>query len=58
VYFAEEGFNIRITASFGVATFGDDATSKDELLRAVDEAMYHVKNTSKDGIALASALLQ
>ena len=53
VYFAEEGFNIRITASFGVATFGDDATSKDELLRAADEAMYQIKDTSRDGIALA-----
>jgi diguanylate cyclase (GGDEF)-like protein len=56
VYFAEEGFNIRITASFGVATYGDDATSKEELLRAVDEAMYRIKNTSRDGIALAKAL--
>ncbi len=56
VYFAEEGFNIRITASFGVATYGDDATSKDELLRAVDEAMYRIKNTSRDGIALAKDL--
>ena len=53
VFFAEEGFNIRITASFGVATFGDDATSKDELLRAVDEAMYQIKGTTRDGIALA-----
>ena len=53
VYFAEEGFNIRITASFGVATFGDDATTKDELLKAVDDAMYRVKNTSRDGISLA-----
>ena len=56
VYFAEEGFNIRITASFGVATYGDDAASKEELLRAVDEAMYRIKNTSRDGIALAKAL--
>ena len=53
VFFAEEGFNIRITASFGVATFSDDATSKDELLRAVDEAMYQIKGTTRDGIALA-----
>lgn len=53
VYFAEEGFNINITASFGVATFGVDATSKDELLRAVDEAMYQIKGTTRDGIALA-----
>ena len=42
-----------MTASFGVATFGEDASSKDELLKAVDEAMYQVKETSKDPIALA-----
>jgi len=53
VFFAEEGFDIRVTASFGVATFGEDASSKDELLKAVDEAMYQVKETSKDAIALA-----
>lgn len=55
IFFAEEGFNIRITASFGVATFGEDAENKDDLLRAVDEAMYQVKETSKDAIALAGA---
>ena len=53
IFFAEEGFNIKVTASFGVATYGEDAGSKDELLRAVDEAMYRVKETSKDAIALA-----
>jgi len=53
IYFAEEGLNIRITASFGVATFADDARSEDELLKAVDEAMYQIKDTSRDGIALA-----
>jgi diguanylate cyclase (GGDEF)-like protein len=53
VYFVKEGYNIRVTASFGIATFGDDATSKDELLRAVDQAMYRIKNSSRDGIALA-----
>ena len=47
--------NIKVTASFGVATFGEDATSKDELLRAVDEAMYRVKETSKDAVALAGS---
>ena len=28
VFFAEEGFNIKVTASFGVATFGEDAAVK------------------------------
>jgi diguanylate cyclase (GGDEF)-like protein len=57
VFFTEEGYNISITASFGVATYGDDATTKDDLLRAVDEAMYQIKETSKDAIALAGAPL-
>jgi len=55
IFFAQEGFNIRVTASFGVATFGEDAETKDDLLRAVDEAMYQIKETSKDAIALAGA---
>jgi diguanylate cyclase (GGDEF)-like protein len=57
VFFTEEGYNISITASFGVATYGDDAATKDDLLRAVDEAMYQIKETSKDAIALAGAPL-
>ncbi len=53
VFFTEEGLNIRVTASFGVATFPQDARTRKELLHLADEAMYVVKNTTRDNIALA-----
>jgi diguanylate cyclase (GGDEF)-like protein len=53
VYFAEEKLNITVTASFGVASFPIDGRTRKELLRKADEAMYLVKNTSRNNIALA-----
>jgi len=53
VYFAEEGLNIKVTASFGLATFPGDARTRKEILRLADEAMYLVKNTTRNNIALA-----
>ena len=53
VYFAEEGLNIRITASFGIASFPIDGRTRKEILRRADEAMYLVKNTTRNNIALA-----
>lgn len=44
------GVEARITASFGIATFPDDGSSKEELLRSADAAMYQVKETTRDGI--------
>lgn len=52
-FFQEEGLNIKVTASFGVAGFPNDGRSRRELLRMADEAMYFVKNTTRDSIALA-----
>jgi diguanylate cyclase (GGDEF)-like protein len=53
VFFVEEGLNIKVTASFGVASFPQDGRSRRELLRMADEAMYLVKNTTRNNIALA-----
>lgn len=53
VFLAEEGINIRLTASFGVATFPSDAGSKEELIHKADHAMYEVKNRTRDGVAEA-----
>ena len=47
---------VRITASFGVASFPDDGKSPEELLRAADEAMYRVKERSRDGVEPARRL--
>lgn len=44
---------LRVTASYGVASFPADGTTPQDILRASDEAMYRVKTASRDGIALA-----
>jgi len=43
----------RMTASFGIATFPDDADSKDGLIRLADQAMYRVKETSRNAVMSA-----
>lgn len=53
VFFTEENLNIKVTASFGVAAFPTDARTRKEILRLADEAMYLVKNTTRNNIALA-----
>ena len=58
VFFSEENLNIKVTASFGVATFPGDGRSHREILRSADEAMYLVKNTTRNNIALAGEGIQ
>jgi diguanylate cyclase (GGDEF)-like protein len=43
-----------ITASFGVASFGDDATTPRTLLEAADAAMYGSKNAGRNRVMLSS----
>lgn len=52
-FLKEEGINMRITASFGVASFPEDARDKAELIRKADLAMYSVKRAGRDGVARA-----
>ena len=46
----EQDVTVTITASFGVASFPTDATSKVELVRMADQAMYRVKNRTRNGV--------
>jgi diguanylate cyclase (GGDEF)-like protein len=52
-FFVEEGLNIKVTASFGIAGFPENARTRRELLHLADEAMYLVKNTTRDNIAVS-----
>ena len=54
VFLASEGFDIHLTASVGVATLPDAASSADGLLQAADRAMYQVKASGKNGILIAT----
>jgi len=54
VWLRESGLNVRITASVGVASYPTDAQTKTDLLHLADEAMYSVKNSTRDGVAAAN----
>jgi diguanylate cyclase (GGDEF)-like protein len=49
----EEGLNLNVRASMGVATYPHDAKSPHDIIRQADEMMYLVKNTSRDNIGIA-----
>ncbi len=49
----EEGLNLNVRASIGVATYPQDAKTEHELIRQADEMMYMVKNTTRDNIGIA-----
>lgn len=53
VWLKEAGLNVHITASIGVASYPTDSRTKAELLHLADEAMYFVKNSSRDSVAAA-----
>jgi len=53
VWMQDLGLEIKITASVGVASYPTDSRDKSKLLHLADEAMYLVKNTSRDSVAAA-----
>jgi diguanylate cyclase (GGDEF)-like protein len=53
-FLAGEGLNIRLTASVGVASLPDVASSSEALIAAADQAMYRVKASGKNGYLLAT----
>jgi diguanylate cyclase (GGDEF)-like protein len=53
-WLTSEGLDIHITASVGVASYPSDARTKVDLLHLADEAMYQVKNSTRDGVASAN----
>jgi diguanylate cyclase (GGDEF)-like protein len=50
VWLKESGINVHITASVGVASYPTDSRTKAELLHLADEAMYAVKNSTRDSV--------
>ena len=54
-YLAGTGRPVRIAASFGIATYPDDAHDLEGLLALGDQALFSVKRTGRGGIASAAA---
>ena len=51
VWLKDTGLDVKITASVGIASYPTDSRTKAELLHLADDAMYLVKNTSRDSVA-------
>src|SRR3954465_11047265 len=49
----EEGLNLNVRASIGVATYPHDAHSAHDVIRQADGMMYMVKNSTRDNIGVA-----
>jgi diguanylate cyclase (GGDEF)-like protein len=49
----DEGLDLNVRASIGLATFPHDARDAHDVIRQADEMMYLVKNTTRDNIGIA-----
>jgi len=53
-FLTDESLSLHVTASIGLASYPTDAKTKAELIRLSDEAMYLVKNTCRNNVAIAN----
>ena len=49
-YLSGQGLEVRMSASFGIATYPDDAVDRESLLALADEAMFRIKSRGKDAV--------
>lgn len=49
-YLESKGLAVHMSASFGIATYPDDAEDRESLLALADEAMFRIKSRGKDAI--------
>ena len=52
-FLSDEGLDIRITASIGIATYPVHTRDKSELLKIADKAMYRAKDMSRNTVFIA-----
>lgn len=53
IFLKDDGLNLRMAASFGVASLPDDAKDASELIQLADKAMYRAKNRSRNAVEMA-----
>jgi diguanylate cyclase (GGDEF)-like protein len=49
-FLKKEGYALKLTASFGVASYPETAKSKEDLIRLADDAMYRVKHQTRNAV--------
>jgi diguanylate cyclase (GGDEF)-like protein len=52
-FLANRGWQVHIEASFGVATYPEDATDRTGLLALADQAMFNVKRRGKNAVGVS-----
>ena len=50
LYLQNNGINIHMSASFGMAAYPDDADDRESLLALADKAMFRFKTRGKDAV--------
>lgn len=50
-YLAEHGADVRLTCSFGVASYPEDANDLEGLLAIADRSLFYVKSRGRDAVA-------
>ena len=53
-YLTSKGLEVHMSASFGIATYPDDAEDREGLLALADEAMFRIKTRGKDAVGTIS----
>ncbi|MFO7709755.1 MAG: diguanylate cyclase [Desulfobacterales bacterium] len=53
IYLSENGLAVKLQASFGLATFPEDAQDRTGLLALADQAMFRIKQTQKGAVGVA-----
>ena len=53
IYLSNYGHSVSLRASFGIATFPDDARNVTALLASADRAMFEIKEKGKDAVSSA-----
>ena len=51
-FLSAQGLDLRVSGSFGLATFPEDGETVHAILRSADAMMYDVKNTTRDDVAV------
>jgi diguanylate cyclase (GGDEF)-like protein len=49
-FLKKEGYALKLTASFGVASYPGSAKTKEDLIRLADDAMYRVKYQTRNAV--------